>query len=425
MDDNTQKPQPPANLPMTPPPIPSRPSFTPPAPPSIPVRPPAPSAISLPPRPTAPPFSAPAPAPVSSRPAEMSLPPKPFVPPSPAEAGFGGQSPLAREGGLRPSVPSAPLPPRPMTPPAFGEARPPDGRPPVRPPEISLRTMKSDLESKPPFASPEEILKPMAPKPGLAKIAVKPSKLKPILIITGALIFGIALALAGYFYIFPYFFPAEEAPAPVTTTPPAGQFPTTPDIGGPSAPSAGFLTHLSLLKTTADVQAPVTVDILDANFLKQVLISEAGNQPAGTNVLKEVLLSGTSGQLNFSDAFPLLVPEFSKFELANLFEEDFTSLLFYDANGVWPAWVAKLKAGANLSGAKTLFARIESANLTGLYLASPGTTAGSFKSGNVSGVSTRYQTFSSKGASLNYAWVGDKLVISTSFNGLKRILSSL
>ena len=418
MDDNTQKPgELPANLPIIPP-TPPKPPALPPlptrlTPPSIPSRPSFPvPPPPMPSRPTPPSFSAPAPMPVPPRPAEISLPPRPFIPPTPTSAKGEVGAPTLLSVGAVPPRPTEGLGPRPIAP------------PPVRPPEISLRTMKSDLESKPPFASPEELLKPTAPKPGLAKIAVKPSKLKLILIIVGVIIFGIALALAGYFYIFPYFFPAEE-PVPVTTTPPPAQLPTAQDISPAPTPSAGFITHQSLLKTPAESQASVFLDTLYSDLLKQSLINEAGNRPAGTNVLKEVLLSGTTGQLSFSDVFPLLVPEFSQFELANLFEEDFTTLLFYDADGVWPAWVAKLKAGANLSGAKTLLTRIESANLSGLYLNSPGSAAGGFKSGQVSGVSTRYQAFTLKGASFNYAWVGDKFVISTSFNGLKNILPKL
>jgi hypothetical protein len=317
------------------------------------------------------------------------------------------------------------LPPKPFTPPPTSTIAPkPITPPPVKPPEISLRTLKSDLESKSLFQ--KEPLKPTAPSPGLTKIEAKPSKIKPALIIGGVVIFGIVLALVGYFVIFPYFFPTETPTPTALPTPSASQLPTTPVDISPTVPTSAFLTHQSLLKTAADIQASVNISSLNFASIKQSLTNEASNRPAGTNVLKEILLSGTAGQLNFSDVFPLLIPEFSKFELTNIFEEDFTTLLYYDANGAWPAWIAKVKSGGSVNDAKTLISRLEtSTGLVNLYLTNPGTPSAGFKTGQVSAIQTRYLIYSQKDASLNYAWVGDKLVISTSFNGLKNILPKL
>lgn len=233
---------------------------------------------------------------------------------------------------------------------------------------------------------------------------------------------GVIVALAGYFIIFPYFFPTQTPPPPITNVPAANLTPSAPTTpsGSQTAP------HQSLLTAPANSQAPITLAGLDSFSVQQNLFSEASNRPAGNDILKEVVISNANGQVAFADFFPLFLPEFTNAQLNTLFENDFTVLMYYDANGFWPIYVSKLKSGADLASAKNLIKGLEtSSNLTNLYLETPGTPTGSFKSGSISGIATRYLPYSKTGASLNYAWVGDKLVITTSFNGLKRVLPAL
>ncbi len=432
MDDNFQKPglpadrpgqMPPANLPMA-----AADKQEPLKPPTFPASPPPPtSGLS---RPTPPPVPPPR-SPLATGVPAQGLGTR-FTPPSPAGAGFGGQSPLARESGLRPMPPPFPVtPPRPPLPPT----------PP--PPEITLRTMKSDLEQLKAGATPKPVLPPKppiaagvpvqkdlgtAPPLGLKAELSKPSLPAPkkgiskLIIIGGVVIFGIAIALLGYFVIFPMLFPAETLPTttlPTTPTPPpTSGLPTLPEL--PAAKP-----HQSLLKTPADLQAPLLVS--SSAGLPQALLSEANNLPTNTGVIKEVLLSDAAGQISFSSALPVFLPEFSSSQLANFFEDDFTAVIYYDANGAWPILIGQLKAGADLNLAKTTMAQLEnSSGLASLFLSSPGTpSAAGFKNGQAASLSTRYLTFSKPGAALNYGWLGNKLIISASYNGLKKILTNL
>ncbi len=408
MDEDIQKPgqmPPPANLPMAP------------------IKPPPAGGLAGGP---------PTPPPIMSRPTPPPpIPPK-FTPPppSPAGAGFGGQSPLAREGGLRPTPPPLPAEARPRE--GMAPPRPPMPSSPL-PPEITLRTMKSDLEQLKAGATPKPVLPtppaggptpPLGLKAELGKPSLPAPKkgLSKILIIAGVVVFGIAIALLGYFVVFPMLFPAETPPAvtlPTTPTPPpTSGLPTLPEL--PAAQP-----HQSLLKIPADLQAPLLVS--SPAGLPQALLSEANNLPTGTGVIKEVTLSDASGQISFSVALPVFLPEFSSSQLANFFEDDFTAVIYYDANGAWPIFIGQLKAGTDLSQAKTAMAQLEnSSGLASLFLSSPGTpSAASFKNGQANNLTTRYLAFSKSGAALNYGWLSNKLIISTSYNGLKKVLGNL
>ena len=112
---------------------------------------------------------------------------------------------------------------------------------------------------------------------------------------------------------------------------------------------------------------------------------------------------------------------------SNTFEDDFTAAIYSDADGTWPAYILKLKADASQVEAQTEINQLESsANLANLFLENPGTpSAAGFKTGQANGVATRYLAYSQKGAGLNIAWSGDKLIISASYNGLKKALTNL
>ena len=72
-----------------------------------------------------------------------------------------------------------------------------------------------------------------------------------------------------------------------------------------------------------------------------------------------------------------------------------------------------------------------STSLGRLYLNPPGTQGeGGFSDGlvtlkNGDTIDTRYVPFSGEGASLNYGWIANYLVISTSFSGMKQALEML
>ncbi len=343
--------------------------------------------------------------------------------------------------------------------------------PPPPPPEITLRTMKSDLESlkdtggsspiPKPFTPSEfksEAPRPMAPLPppppkmALANFSasktetmpeIKPTAsttieeeapksssggLKKILLWVGVLVIAIGVGLAGYYYVFPMLFPSQEAPAPMITAPvtpePEQVIPENVEVPTAVIPVAP-LPHQSLLKSSDEI-ATVLLASTDALSITEALQKEAVKQfPAGT--LAEITFSNANGQVPSSEMISALLPGMLPETIKSLFEDDFTTALYYDANGVWPAYILKLKLEANIVEAQTIMKSLElSSSLSNLFLAAPGTpNAAGFKDGKVNNLSSRYLTFSNKNAALNLVWSSDKFVISTSYNGLKKLLTNL
>ncbi len=341
--------------------------------------------------------------------------------------------------------------------------------PPPPPPEITLRNMKSDLESlkqtggsmpvPKPFTPPElkrEIL-PVAlptpsapplppPPPSLSKITPsefgepkkmessapsapvieeekKSGNLKKIMAWSLGAVLSVGVGLAGYYFIYPALFPPQVSPPPpaITNQASAPEIPAVPEVQLPPA----LAPHQSLLKS-ADQNSFANLAAVDLNSLKTAIQEEAKKlNPPGT--LTELAMSDAKGQVPASAAFSSLIPEISSDTMKKLFQGDFTAALYYDANGVWPAYVLKLNPEASQVEAQTAVSGLESSkNLKNLFLADPGTpSASGFKSGKAGEVPTRYLTYSKKGAGLNIAWSGDKLAISASFEGLKKILSNL
>lgn len=360
--------------------------------------------------------------------------------------------------------------------------------PPPPPPEITLRTMQSDMESIKQSGGESPIPKPFTPpevqkqnnmeledlsreegmiKPSSGDGVIPPSeppkkKLKVFILITVLILVIAGAAFAGYKYIYPMFKPVMEVPQaqpvatpetlpiaeaplplpeatillPEATLPlPEGTLPPveTPIIPEPepiSAPAPVVLKpHVSLLVSAADSVASLTLSASTSLVsIKELLTAEAANKPATVTALKEVALSDQGGQLVFSDTLPMFLSVFIPAELAPLFDEDFTSVIFYDSNGAWPGMIAKLKDGADVAAAKTLMAKLETAtDLKNLYIGDPGTPAvAGFKAGSANNLALRYLSFSKTGASLNYGWTNNNLlVISTSYNGVKAILTKL
>ncbi len=243
------------------------------------------------------------------------------------------------------------------------------------------------------------------------------------------IIWGLALALivgagiAGYVFVYPMLFPQiPPPPPPAITTPPVVETPVeTPIAETPAEPRM----HASLL-AVSDAISPVSLPSLDLTTLKLALLQE-GQKTAPAGSLTEITLSDANGQVAASAALPLLLPELTTEGVANLLDEDFTTAIFHDANGAWPVYIFKLSVNSSIVEGQAASVSLEtSSNLGNLFLDNPGTAnPGGFKTGQVSGIATRYLSFSKTGASLNIAWAKDRLLISTSYNGLKKSLANL
>lgn len=358
--------------------------------------------------------------------------------------------------------------------------------PPPPPPEITLRTMQSDIESIKQSGGENPIPKPFTPseikkqnnmelenlsreedmiKPNSGDGVVPPSrppkkKLKIFILITILILVIAGAAFAGYKFIYPMFKPAisvpPEQPAAISENPPVTVIPESPVPTPPEAtppveelaitteelattmatttpetipPPVVLKQHISLLVSPADSSVPLTLSASTSlASIKELLTAEAANKPEAAIALKEVALSNQGGQLVFADTLPMFLSSFASAELAPLFEEDFTSVIFYDSNGAWISMIAKPKEGIDIAAAKTLIAKLEkSADLANLYIQDPGTPAAAgFKDGKANNLPVRYLNFSKTGASLDYGWTSNNLlVISTSYNGIKAVLTKL
>ena len=335
--------------------------------------------------------------------------------------------------------------------------------PPPPPPEITLRTMKSDLEAlkqtggastaPKPFTPPElktEMSRPTPPPPPppppLPKItpstfetkkttdAVKPgapvieeeaamagekTKAKKVLLWVVVAVVAVGVGLIAYFFIYPLFFPSQLPPPPAVTSP----APVAPSAE--ETPPLELKQHISLLQTPNETVNKALADI-DLLSVTQAMQTESQTQRPTENLV-EIAFSDSNGQIDASAFLPALLPELPASLLQPIFENDFTTALYYDADGAWPVYLFKLNFDTNISETQTVISALESSvNLSNLFLAAPGTpSAAGFKSGQVNGIATRYLTYSQKGAALNSAWANDTFVISTSYNGLKKVLGNI
>lgn len=323
--------------------------------------------------------------------------------------------------------PSSPPPPPPTGAMPAGGQGPQSGPPPPPPPQIDIRTMASDAESlkstggmatKPKTFSPADLAKepvfgaeivspaPATPRPGGAG--------KKLALALGAVAILAAAAAVGYFFVWPLFTGEEEVTETAPPPQPTGGLPTPP----PPPPS-----HQSYFKTApSGGTKSVSLSSLTLSELVSALKATSG-EATSTALVKEVAVSVSGKALTSTALVAVILPGSG---LETYLEGDATVYAYYTGGKSYPGYVFKLKENASSTAAKTAAAKIEqSTNLTALYPESPGAAKGTWKSGSVSGVNTRYQAYSTAGASLNYGWLNNYLVISTSYDGFKKALELL
>ncbi len=297
------------------------------------------------------------------------------------------------------------------------------------PEEISFQP--AELESNiPGYVGPEEPIfqagapiSPLPPKqkPAQAEKNAQPrKKTSKILIISVILILAAITAGVGY-----YFINKNKTATPTPTPPVVPPVTTTPTPTPTPVPAPQYV---SLLKTPSTLQEEKIVSTLILDNIKNVLVAAASTTPA--NNLKEVILRNPDQSLiAFSKFIPILLPEIKSEDIAAIFQENFTAMVFVDQNGVWPGYIAQLNSSSTLIAAQaTIKQNLESsANLTNIFLKDASSTVAVFKDGKAGNpsINTRYLIFPKTGAAINYGWVGDKLVISASYAGLSEILKKL
>lgn len=242
--------------------------------------------------------------------------------------------------------------------------------------------------------------------------------LKPALLGGGGLVALVGLGLVGYYFVYPLLFPAAtpvpppQPPAPVATT--------TPEVA-PPAPAVE--PHKTFFVIPAEKTETLKITSADTALSLRAALDGMGKDVAAPGSAKEVLVvKEDDSPESFARTASMLVPELpEEATLKTIFRDDFTLALYFDANGAWPVYIAQLQTGTNLLDAQAALAGFErSPNLANLYPTDPGAkSTETFNDGSVSGKPTRYLPFTKQGASLNYGWLDNFLVISTSYDALK------
>lgn len=365
-----------------------------------------------------------------------SPPPPPATPINPPM----GSSPMVTP------PPPPPPPPSPPTPPPIGAYRSPGvGASPVPPPpprEVDIRTMASDqesfkasggLEPTPITITPAGINADVKAVDSAGVPNKKPSGNKKALLIgLGIIVFLGAAAAVANFLVLPLFLrdtaevPADSAqvitPEGTEVVPEA-----TPEI----TPTVPTFVHTSLFTSGAiGAEVQVVVDEVSLTGMQASLDMAAANiLAAGSTLTEFYMTTGETGQpVTSEELFGVMLPDLI---LATPLEDDFTGFYYSDGANVWSGYVFALDS---MTEDKDLIKNIlsedleASSSLANLFLEDPGAPSTSaFSDGSAVGELTdiRYLSYTTEGASLNYGWKEDRLIISTSYAGFKAVADSI
>lgn len=320
--------------------------------------------------------------------------------------------------------------------------------PPPRGPEIKIRTMESDIKSVEqsggsiPEAEtirpeelesgssvseiPEQIVPPIRqfspiiePEEPTVEVKEQPMTKKTRGWLIWTLVISILVAVGAVAYV--YLVPLLLAPVPAPIQPIINvQQPVLPPEISIAPVGRQSIFGLEAQQVIAlEVGEYSVVNILTALQNEALLIS--ADQP-----FREFKITVGGLPANFSQFLTALLPELANSQTAaNLtsdFEEQFTGFLIYQEGQVWPGYVVKKK---NPQTTINKLSGIEKSSVSNIYLTLPSGQT-SFSSGPVGDKYTsRYVSFSNKPASLNYGIFGDYFIISTTFQGLMRVIELL
>lgn len=338
---------------------------------------------------------------------------------SPGTPPFGGFGAPGQPGpSIPPPIKSAPpLPPPPPPPPPPPRQAGIAGAPPPPPaPEVDIRTMASDAKSlrstggvgaEPKIFRPSDFVQATGDSKAAAAGKSGSGKRVAAIIAAATIMLG-AAAAAVYFFVLPLFSP-EEPPAIVV-----------PDVSSPPPPPAesppALFEHQSFFVGSADFIQNVELTAVNQGQISaglQSALEEAA--PAGS--LQEIAFQANGAPVRSSEFIAAFLPNSG---INGFFEEDFTAFVYYDDDGAWPGYIFLLAGESDAAAAEVAVrdALEGGTNLAAFYLGSPGNPeSGGFRDGSVGGVATRYLPYSGAGASFNYGWSGNYLILSTSFAG--------
>ena len=241
---------------------------------------------------------------------------------------------------------------------------------------------------------------------------------KKITLISGiAVLFGIIIYL-GYAYIYPLLFNSAPSLSPAVSS----SLPSEPEPE-PEPPLPLIPVHSSFLSDSVSNIGSVT-------FFAATFKTDLTNLARSTSITPDLITQFNLQDINsnpiaFSDFFSSLVPTVNSENLSANFEDDFTAFLYIDsAENAWPGYIAKVKNDANLFDAQVVIQSLEDAvSFSDLFIETEGELLDSvFKDGQANSVPTRYLTFSNSKAALDYLWLNNYFVISTSYPGLQKVM---
>ncbi len=333
-------------------------------------------------------------------------------------------------------------------------------------PNVDVRTMSSDMQSintgspapKPyvPQAAPENMtaIPPIPPAsvpdqsfqiPQADTTFGSPMPEMPVKksgkgIFTAIIVFiaVVGLAALGYFVIYPIFFadpttpvveninpnpvPALPAAEPTPTPEPA---PITEAVSStaPVAPATPAPTHVSILTIPADSKLELSTVLKYGPVLSNLALNTTASPS-----LTEIIYKDSNGNLLETADILKNVLKLEALAFNYQFNEGGAAGMVYnDSKNVRSlGFVFQLANNTDLetkiSGLQSF---IEKLGFSGIFSGNPGAEK-AWKSSQVSGASNhRYLTFENPGFTIDYGWVGNKLVISTSFDGFKEIIKRL
>ena len=382
---------------------------------------------------------------------------------------------------------SGAVPPPPPSPAGFNIPTPPPPAPSARPggtvtqgpsaADVSVRTLGSDLGALKASGGlgvqPETAAKPAASVPGPAAAAPQGPEVvnlsgfesgpmfnpqpaaagvkkaatqvsRRTMEIAGIGVAIIAVLAIFYFFVLPKMMPAPT-PAPVTQA---------PISAAPVAQTPPPFVHRTFFTTSTSVVA-LNLSALSATDLALVInsLNETTSTPAKT--VKELQFSYSGQPVQTPQILAALMPQASS-TLPQYLDNDFTAYVYYDGARAWPGYVFKLAANFTTSTAvaspaaasattttssptatatvptETLASRIASIietspDLANFYLLSPGNlVANSWQNGSLPNKQpVRFARFSQRGTVFEYGWLGNYLILSTSYAGISQVETML
>lgn len=224
----------------------------------------------------------------------------------------------------------------------------------------------------------------------------------------------VVLALVGYFVVYPLLQKTDVASEPPVVNPTPTPTPTPPVTA----------THTSLFinapaGTTTHTVTVASNGALNPAEIKGAFVSAASTARSGVT---EIVFLGVKGEhVSFGNVLLALAPELATNNPSTLLKSDGTIFIYKDTTGAWPGYVSEFAPGVSSDAMTSLSQKLEKIKLSNFFIVDPGTLS-AFKSGTINGVADRYAPGTTAGASFGYLTTKNRLLISTSYSGMKEAL---